>query len=338
MSTDTPNIAGKPVFMLPRKRILNLNSGFKDKLLCDGPTFTTGDACVYSCSFCYVESQMQSKPPIGGEGGILEQAGKPFHDIVIRREKPLDVLRDQLFKGNGKPKFDDPADNRVIYASPLVDVAATLELCRETILVCQMILEHTHWQIRLLSKSSFLPIIANALEKYRDRVIYGVSTGTLDDLLAAAFEEGTALVSKRIQSLRKLQDQGFRTFGMICPSLPLLSGDPYLEFSKAAMEAIRVERCEHVWAEAINVRGESMVRTCKALRAAGYDAEAERLRFVSERPDAWEAYSRETFYAHTYYCPPEKLRFLQYVDKNNIAWWKEHEAKGAILLGKLIHG
>lgn len=335
MDTPRENIAGKPVLWLARKRILNLNSGFQDKLLCDGPTFTAGDACVYSCAFCYVPSAMQAKPPISE---MLAEERKRFDEVVIRRENPLDVLRTQLFHSNGKPKYPDPLDARVVYASPLVDVAATLEMCRETTAICEMILENTHWHIRLLSKSSFLPLIAGALEKYRDRMIYGVSTGTLDDMLAAAFEQGTALVSKRIQSLHKLQDQGFRTFGMICPSLPFSTIEGYAYFAQKIAEAIRADRCEHVWAEVMNVRGESMRRTVKCLREAGYDREASELFRVSTSPDAWEDYARNTFRAHANYIPKGKLRFLQYVSKANLPWWQTAQAEGAVLLGALIHG
>lgn len=330
-TTTTTNIAGKPVLNIARKRILNLHSGFETKLLCDGPTFTAGDACVYSCSFCYVDAAMSAKPPISD---MLKKEGKRFQDVVIRRENPQEILRSQLFHKEGKPKYADPNDRRVIYASPLVDVAATLEMCRETVDLCRIILEATHWQIRLLSKSSFLPIIAHELDNYRERMIYGVSTGTLDDMLAASFEQGTALVSKRIQSLHKLQDQGYRTFGMICPSLP--QGD-YTQFAETMADAIRYDRCEHVWAEVMNVRGESMVKTCDALRQAGYALDATRLKHVSTDSALWEQYARDTFAAHVRVAPAGKLRFLQYVNKANHDYWKEREHVGAVLLGALVH-
>ncbi|CAN5470296.1 hypothetical protein BH09VER1_BH09VER1_26390 [soil metagenome] len=49
---------GKPVLYRENTRsILNLtNDEFRLKRLCDGLTFTTGDGCLYSCSFCYTES------------------------------------------------------------------------------------------------------------------------------------------------------------------------------------------------------------------------------------------------------------------------------------------
>jgi len=125
----------------------------------------------------------------------------------------------------------------------------------ETSELCKVILELTNWQIRLLSKSSFLPFIAKGLEQFpglraRQRVIYGVSTGTLDDKLASSIEQGCPLVRRRIESFHWLQNSGFRTFGMICPSLPQ---PDYLQFSKDILSAIRADRCEHIWSEVINV-------------------------------------------------------------------------------------
>ena len=206
-----------------------------------------------------------------------------------------------------------------------------MELVKETAEVCKLILEHTHWQIRLLSKSNLLPNLAHLIpDKWKGRMIYGVSTGTLDDKLAKAFENGTPLVSKRIQSLQQLQDEGYRTYGMICPSLPQ---DDYDQFSKEMCDAIRVDRCEHVWAEVINLRGKSFTRTIDALTSAGLEEEANRLRSV-KNGDEWEAYARETFLAHQKHIDPSKLRFMQYVKASTLDWWKEHEQSGALLLGK----
>lgn len=321
---------GKPVFSVPATTVLNLKSGFAHKLLCDGPTFSTGTACAYSCSFCYVPDMMRKLRPHLEKHGVTG----PHEDIVIRRENALDILRGQLTRRNGAPIFDDPADNRVVYSSPSVDVAANLDLVRETVEACKLILDLTHWQIRLLSKSNLLPKIASAIpEKHAQRMIYGVSTGTLDDGLASAFESGTPRVSKRIESLHWLQDRGFRTYGMICPSLPL-PGNRYEDFAQDLHRAIRSDRCEHVWAEVINVRGESMTRTLAALRAGGYREHADVFAWTFAERSRWEAYARATFEAHAHACAgaPGKLRFLQYVTAGSRDWWREREKDGAILL------
>jgi DNA repair photolyase len=318
---------GKPVINVAAKSVINFKSNFSHKVLCDGLTFSTGSACAYSCAFCYVPDLMRKNP----HRLTTELA---HSDIIVRRLSAIEVMKRQLTYKGGRPKFTDPHDNRVIYASPLVDVAANMDLVRETIDACRAILELTHWQIRLLSKSNLLPKIAEALHEHKSRVIYGVSTATLDDKLAQAFEQGTPKVSKRIESLHWLQDHGYRTYGMICPSLPLAEDHEYAVFAEQSAQALRSDRCEHVWAEVINVRGESMIRTASALRGAGYEDYARRLELVSTDKEAWERYARLTFEAHAkiYAEHPGKLRFLQYVASSTRPWWEQRVSQGAVLL------
>lgn len=326
---------GKPVFTLPAKAVINMKSGFAPKLLCDGPTFSTGVACPYSCTFCYVPSVYRKMLH-----SFLEKIGKTHEEVVIRRESPIEVMRGQLLDSKGRRRFPDPADRRVIYASPATDVAANMDLVKETVEACTLILEMTYWQIRLLSKSNLLPKVAVRLlqaagkgfteEDVMKRMIFGVSTGTLDDKEAWAFEVGTPKVSKRIESLHCLQDAGFRTYGMICPSLPQRD---YRQFSAEMKDAIRVDKCEHVWAEVMNVRGESMKRTVSALQEAGFEWKAEQLQRVSVDKWAWEDYSRQTFLAHAEaYEGTGKLRFLQYVNETTRPAWAKQQNRGAVLL------
>lgn len=324
---------GKPVFTVPAKTVINFKSLFDAKKLCDGMTFTAGSACAYSCSFCYVDAMMKKSQDWLKKHGVT--GDHMAH--VVRRENSFEIARHQIMS---KPEAFRKR-KQVIYASPLVDVAANMELVRETADICKVILELTNWDIRLLSKSNLLPHVARQLVAYefsgmdaKERIIYGVSTGTLDDKLAAAFEEGTPKVSKRIESLHWLQDNGFRTFGMICPSLPQQDFDPfhYESFSKAMAEAIRVDRCEDVWAEVINVRGDSFKRTEKALDDAGFHREAAMLNTVSHDKAEWEDYARDTFEAHTKFIPGHKLKFLQYVTKDTRDWWSARTERGAVTL------
>lgn len=335
---------GKPVFTVPVKTVLNLQSGFEHKLLCDGPTFSTGDACAYRCSFCYVPAIYQKLDRVRL---LLQAAGLRHEDVVIRREHALDVLRAQLVHPSGKSKFPNPDDRRVIYASPAVDVAANMDLVRETIDACLLILEHTSWQIRLLSKSNLLPKVAEGLMQRTasgphrvsngdvlERMIFGVSTGTLDDGVAAVFEEDAPLVSKRIKSLHWLQDHGFRTFGMICPSLPQPDFEAYQKWSREIIAALRPNQLEQIWAEVINLRGESFNRTVAALRIGKFETVARLVEHVSTDTAAWERYNRDTFLAHADALQehPGKLRYLTYVNDNTRVWWEANRAAGAVLL------
>lgn len=316
---------GKPVHTVPAKRILNLDSGFRHKLLCDGPTFSTGDACAYSCCFCYVPDMFKKLARVAA---LAREHGTPHEQMVIRRANAVELLRSELLFRDGRRRFADPDDRRVIYSSPSVDVAANMDLVRETVECCRAILELTPWQIRLLSKSNLLTKVAEQLRDYRDRVIYGLSTGTLSDLLARDFEQGCPLVSKRLEAIAWLQDEGFRTFGMVCPSLPQFD---YHEFAGAAYEMIRADRCEHVWAEVINLRGDSFVRTFNALKQH-HPHTAELLRQVMNDPERWEHYARQTFEAHAKLYPAGKLRFLQYVNRETAGWWAERTPQGVVIL------
>jgi len=344
MNTDLTAVAnerqtmnGKPVIYRDAKTVLTTEAiAFQEKGLCDGLTLNLGDACAYECAFCYVPTQMRKLVY-----NIL--ADRAHEDVVIRRRNAISILRDQLTNRYGNPRYTDPNDRRVVYSSTLVDICANMELVKETAEACNLIFELTHWQIRLLTKSNLLPqFVALIPQKWHARLIMGVSTGTFDDRVARAFERGTPLVSKRIQSLHWLQNNGFRTFGMICPSLPQ---DDYLAFAKLAAETIRVDRCEDVWAEVINVRGASFTNTHAGLMNAGLLDEAARLAAVSvqagdtpaqklQKHAAWEAYARATFMAHAQFVPNAKLKFLQYVTHNTCGWWAGQEERGAVLLGE----
>lgn len=328
---------GKPVLLRDNtdKVIKFRSTEFGHKLLCDDLTFNLGDACAFSCEYCYVKGMMwRLDKKIIEAHNAAEGTTHDFCDVVIRRAGALAAMERQLIRKKGTPKYADPADHRVIFGATVVDVAANMELLRETATACNLILEKTGWQIRLLSKSSLLARIVEFIpEQYHHRLIIGFSTGTLDPRVSRAIESGTPHVGRRIEALHSLQDRGFRTFGMICPSLPQ---HDYDQFSREICAAIRVDRCEHVWAEPLNVRPGALPRTLEKLREAGLTEEAEMLQSVhGSKPAkaAWEDYARQTFLAHTRHIPAGKLRYLQYVNTNSAAWWSEQRTNGAVLVG-----
>ena len=329
--TESGKANGKPRYLVNSKAVIQTKSGFKKKLLCYGATFTAGHACGFSCTFCYVESMIFSKND--RLKAIAKEKGLKFEDMVVDITDAPTKVRQFLTKKNGKPKFTDPTDQRVIYASPLVDVAANMGQVGVTVEICKAILELTHWHIRLLSKSPLLLEVAKQIpEQYKNRVIYGLSTGTFDSELAALFEKGTGLVSKRLAALKWLQDNGYRTFGMICPILPQTD---YKAFAKSIAEHIDITKCEHVWAEVINGRGDALPATVKALRDGNRDTEADLLAAIIDDKKAWETSAQKTFEALAEVIPAEKLRFLQYVNAGNLAWWNARKNQGAVLLAKV---
>ena len=223
----------------------------------------------------------------------------------------------------------------VVFTSPLVDCAATIEMALETAAADRIILELTSKDIRHLSKGANFQCIIDAIPaKFHPRLIFAHSLGTIPDNLAAAIELRTASPSRRLAELYWLQDNGFRTYGMVCPVLPRRE---YREYAKHVVKTLREEHLEHIWVEPINVRGESLTRTRDALVNAGFHDEAAMVERISTSSDEWEEYSRDLFEAFAAVIPPEKYRFLQYPTAKTLPWWSQQTSRGAVLLGKVAH-
>jgi len=197
--------------------------------------------------------------------------------------------------------------------------------------------------------------------------VFGLSTGTLDDSVAKVIECGAPIPSLRLKALHWLQDNGFRTFGMICPMLPY--EDPR-QYAAQVMESIRAEKCEEVWAEPINLRARgnidqstleadqstlevdqltlevehnSFQATWNALMDGGHADAARRFKEVADDNEAWEQYSRTTFEAFAAAVPKRedgktKLRWLQYPRAGDDIpeYWDAQRDEGALLLGAAV--
>jgi DNA repair photolyase len=406
ISASTSTILGKPVFAVNTSP-LNMNSGFRHKFLCDGGTFTPGTACAYSCPYCYVEAMVIKQEQVRD---ILAASGKPFNEVVIRRNNAMQRLAQDLTRKTRKKEQIPAADKlltpelierwglknewslagrfakyagpewegKIIYASPLVDVAATKVLANETVEMCEVILRLTGFHIRLLSKSPLLADVAEELARRlpdprtgaKARMILGFSTGTLNDEVATAMEQHTPSPTARLKALHRLQDAGYRTYGMLCPILPQKDAAAYTAFAHAAMQAIRAEQCEEIWAEAVNFRAggkkkkgdvndrqqrNSFGATLHALTRGGFKEEAALFDRVARDPAAWEGYSRALFEALAEAAPeqtagrlligekagvkrPNKLWWLHYPRRTAsiTEYWEAQQGKGAVLLGAIV--
>ena len=325
---ELEKVNGKDRFEIHSDAVIKVKSGFGDKLLCDGPTFTAGHACTFSCTFCFVPGMLWANKRLNH---IKKGRGE---NIIVEIADAAKKAREFLATGgdSAKPKFKHPADQRVIYASPLVDVAGTMHQVKVTIGICLEILQLTHWQIRLLSKNSLLLEVAKKIpDEYKSRMIFGFSTGTLDSDLAETFEIGTGKVSKRLEALKWLQANGYRTFGMLCPILPQKD---YAELARQVAATREFDQCEHIWAEVLNERGGSLSATIEALRAGKRIEEADLLaKVVSDKVERVK-YEEQTFLALAKVLPPGKLRLMQYVDEHDYSIWEPRQDQGAILLGK----
>ncbi len=131
--------------------------------------------------------------------------------------------------------------------SPLVVKDGTTEA------VLRLILANTAFRIRILTKNSVVGSSRwiRLFADFPDRFVVGLSTGTDDDGWARAVELGTPSPSSRLRALRRVQDAGIPTYGMLCPVFPdVLEGDRL----DRLVDRIRPDLVEHVWSEPFNDR------------------------------------------------------------------------------------
>jgi DNA repair photolyase/energy-coupling factor transporter ATP-binding protein EcfA2 len=276
--------------------------GFQKKQLADFAC-NIGNICHFGCTFCYVPSVVAKQK---GVQNILKE-GYAWDEISHYRTK------ENLVKCVERDlKKIEPGDKRMVIFCTTCDPCATEEHADITSSSIRLIMESSDLQVRVLSKSTLILEIAKELDLYRERIIYGLSTGTIRPEISACIEGNASPVQDRFKTLKFMQDVGYRTFGMLCPILP--SEMPYLD---KLIDAIGVRKCEHIWAEALNVRGKSLVKTRDQFKNCGLDEDAKSLDQVMGNKANWRDYCKELFLNVRNELEKrgasEKLRFLQYV-------------------------
>jgi DNA repair photolyase len=319
---------GKDWFTVPSATILNIGSGFIHKDLCEAGTVSAGTACLFGCTYCSVGASMFRSP----QTRILRLLNIDHCDAVIRRLDPVATLRKQLTFRSGAPRYLDPNDRRVVIISPIVDPLASEELLIETLELILLVFKLTNWDVRILTKSMLVRKLAARIPaEYRLRMIYGLSIGILDDEVANAVEKLTSPPTLRLKAYHELQRQGLRTYSMRCPVFPQ---EDYRAYAERLAASVNWDADEHIWAEALNSRGDSNQRTITALRLRHFHVQADLLAEASSSHTAWEfCYNRLLFEALAAVCPPGKLRFLVYAGDQDRDYWLANRDRGAVILG-----
>lgn len=127
---ENGHVKDKPCFLIHSQQVIKSNPAFGHKKLCDGLTFTAGHACAFSCAYCYVPASLARNKRILA----IKRNGDDLRsqDFVVEIANAPVIAREYLTVGGDlkTPRFDDPSDKRVIFASPLVDVAGRAGLRR----------------------------------------------------------------------------------------------------------------------------------------------------------------------------------------------------------------
>lgn len=279
----------KVVNLPATQRPLRASPGFAKKGLSTHALDLMG-LCEYGCRYCSSNAgnflRINREPFADATEQQLGERVYPSDDpdLTFRWPDVLDRLRATL--------EDHPrtwGTGRTLVVSMLTDgFSPGLVAAGVTRAALELVLARTSFRIRVLTKNACVGLSPEWLRffgEHADRFVVGLSTGTYDDAWAKRVEVGTSPPTQRLKALRRLQDAGVPTFGMLCPIFP----SALLDFGIDRLIAeIRPERCETVWAEPYNDRANWRHV------AGGHDVDSLQRRSIEltfASPAAWSRYA-----------------------------------------------
>lgn len=223
-----------------------------------------GTKCGHSCTYCSSGAMLRMHPSFKDTGENPFATGYAIVDPTT----PARVARDAAkLRQRG-----------LIQLCTTVDAwspeAQQYGLGRECL---EAILSQPGWKVRVLTKNAAVMNDFDLIEKYRDRVLVGLSLTAPPSKAAivAAVEPQASPITERMAALREASRRGLRTYGMLCPLLPGISDgrdevDDLVDFVLAC-------GAEEVFVEPVNGRGPALGATEQVLREAGHVSEADAL-------------------------------------------------------------
>ena len=179
----------------------------------------------------------------------------------------------------------------------------------------QAILSQPGWAVRILTKNEAVRDDFDLIEKYRDRVLVGLSiTAPLDKAAAIqVIEPNASSIQDRMLAMVEAAARGLRTYAMFCPLLPGIGDSPETidRLIKFAVDC----RAEEIFVEPVNPRGPGLRLCEEALEQKGFPKEAKAIAAIRQRT-RWSNYVAELVSkvqrAVRTHSDVSKLRFLLY--------------------------
>ncbi len=278
-----------------------------------------GLKCGNDCKYCSTASLVRAHKAFKDLGVSAFESGY----AIVDPETPTRVARDaKQIRNRGLVQICTISDAW----SP---EAQQYDLGRRCL---DAILSQPGWKVRILSKNAAVANDFDLIEKYRDRVLIGLSITATPEKgnIVKTTEPNASPIEERINVMREAHNRRFRTFGMLCPLLPGIADSPEQidELVKYLVEC----GVEEIFSEAVNPRGRGLIQTQQALESAGFDNAANAIETIRNR-HAWSVYVvqliKNVQHSVRKYYDITKLRFLQYssgLNTQNIAEIKKDDA------------
>jgi len=300
--------------------------GFAKKKLAEFAV-NVGVRCSHGCTYCSVAASMRMHH-------AYKDAGvSPFENMILAI---VDPHIDDAVRHDARTM----RKRGMVQLCTIVDAWAPEGVMYDLGRKClEAILAEPGWTVRILTKNVAVMKDFDVVQRYRDRVLVGMSiTGTPDKAdVIQAIEPFASPIPERIASMKEAHRLGLRTYAMFCPLLPGISDDP--EQIDELIQTAREFGAEEVFMEGVNARGKALPNTVTGLEECGYVFEAEATDDVRTRA-VWSDYVRrlvqDSQRSVRKYWDIDKLRFLLYptgMKPEDVAAIRADDA-GVIWLGK----
>ena len=201
----------------------------------------------------------------------------------------------------------------------------------------EAILSQQGWTVRILTKNAAVRKDFDVIERYKDRVLLGLSITAPPDKndVISVIEPNASSIKERIEVMMEAAHRGFRTYAMFCPVLPGIA-DSLEQIENLAELAVGF-KAEEIFAEAVNPRGRGLILTQQALKSVGFHFEAAHIESIRSKEN-WSWYVTRLIkniqHSVRKLHDIKKLRFLLYpgrLEKQDLARIKQDD-EGVIWL------
>jgi DNA repair photolyase len=155
--------------------------------------------CSHACIYCYATFMKKYT-------GHTEQWGT-FVDVKVNA---AELLRKQLRK----------AHRGHVMVSSVTDAYQPIEVKYRLTRQCLEILLEHNFPVGILTKSPLVLRDLDIIKKF-DEIEVGITITTDDEKMRKIFEPGAPPIEARINTLRKLKEQGVKTYVFVGPMLPM---------------------------------------------------------------------------------------------------------------------